>query len=46
MLLPVIEDWTNKNFGEDGDLNAAVKLYLLWHNTDLDFIYYDGPSNR
>jgi hypothetical protein len=44
MLLPVIEDWANEDFGEDGDLNTAVKLYLLWHNTDLDFIYYDGPS--
>ncbi|WP_419660863.1 hypothetical protein Dvar_12670 [Desulfosarcina variabilis str. Montpellier] len=44
MLLPVIEDWTNVDFGEDGDLNAAFKLYLLWHDTDLDFIYYDGPS--
>ncbi|WP_459903817.1 hypothetical protein [Desulfosarcina cetonica] len=44
MLLPVIEDWTNADFGDDGDLNAALKLYLLWHDTDLDFICYDGPS--
>jgi hypothetical protein len=43
LLLPVIDDWANKELGEEGDLNAALKLYLLWHDTDLDFIYFNGP---
>ncbi len=44
MLLPVVDDWANEEFGKAGDLNAALKLYLLWHNTDLDFIYFKGPD--
>ncbi len=44
MLLPIIDDWANEKFGEDGDINAAIKLYLLWYDTDLDFIYFDGPE--
>ena len=43
MLLPVIDDWANEELGEDGDSNVAVKLYLLWQDTDLEFTYYDGP---
>ncbi len=44
LLLPVIGDWTNEELGEDGDVNTALKLYLLWYDTDLDFIYFDGPE--
>lgn len=44
MLLPVIDDWANEELGEDGDLNTALKLYLLWYDMDLDFIYFDGPQ--
>ncbi len=44
LLLPVIDDWANPRMGRKGDLNGAVKLYLLWHDTDLDFIYFDGPE--
>ena len=44
LLLPVVEDWANDELGEEGDLLAAVKLYLLWHDTDLDVIYFDGPD--
>ena len=44
LLLPVIDDWGNEDLGDKGDLNAALKLYLLWYDTDLDFIYVDGPD--
>ena len=44
LLLPVIDDLANEELGEEGDLNVAFKLYLLWHDTDLDFIYFDGPE--
>jgi hypothetical protein len=44
LLLPVVDDWANEELGEEGDVNAALKLYLLWHNTDLDFIYFNGPD--
>jgi hypothetical protein len=44
LLLPVIDGWVNNELGEQGDWNVALKLYLLWHNTDLDFIYFDGPE--
>ncbi len=44
MMLPVIDEWANKDLGEENDLNVALKLYMLWHDTDLDFIYFDGPD--
>lgn len=44
LLLPVADDWANEELGENGDLNVALKLYLLWHDTDLDFIYFNGPQ--
>lgn len=44
LLLPVVGDWANEELGGDGDLNTAFKLYLLWYDTDLDFIYFDGPQ--
>jgi hypothetical protein len=44
LLLPIIDDWGNEDLGEEGDLYAALKLYLLWYDTDFDFIYCDGPD--
>ena len=44
LLLPVIDDWANEELGDEGDLNFAIKLYLLWRDTDLDFICFDGPD--
>jgi hypothetical protein len=44
LLLPVVDDWANEELGEEGDLNVALKLYLLWYDTDLDFIYFDGSD--
>lgn len=44
LVLPVIEEWANEELGQEGDLNTALKLYLLWHDTDIDFIYFDGPE--
>ncbi|MEW5721677.1 MAG: hypothetical protein AB1896_01115 [Thermodesulfobacteriota bacterium] len=44
LLLPVIDDWANAELGGDGDINYALKLYLLWRNTDLDFIYFGGTN--
>ena len=44
LLLPVVDDWANKELGEKDDLNIALKLYLLWHDTDFDLIYFNGPS--
>ncbi|MDD3992715.1 MAG: hypothetical protein PHV70_11265 [Desulfobacteraceae bacterium] len=44
LALPVIDDWANPEMGTDGDINYAVKLYLLWQDTDIDFIWFDGPG--
>ena len=44
LLVPVIDDWANPELGGSGDINYAAKLYLLFYNTDLDFIYFDGPD--
>jgi len=44
LVLPVIDDWANTELGDEGDLNTALKIYLLWYDTDLDFIYFDGPD--
>jgi hypothetical protein len=44
LALPVIDDWSNPELGADGDVNYALKLYLLWHDTDIDFIWFDGPG--
>jgi hypothetical protein len=45
-MLPVVEDFSNSELGETGDWNLAAKLYLLWHDTDLDFIYFNGPEQE
>ena len=44
LLLPVADDWANEDLGGAGDWNAAVKLYLLWRDTDIDFVVFDGPE--
>jgi hypothetical protein len=44
LLLPVADKWANQDLGDSGDLNAALKLYLLWRDTDIDLIYVDGPA--
>jgi len=42
-LVPVYGD-LNDDFGEQDHLNAAVKLYLLWRDTDIDFMALAGES--
>lgn len=44
LILPVLDDWENTSLGQSGDVNYAFKLYLLWQDTDLDFIYFGGPN--
>jgi hypothetical protein len=44
LLLPVIDSWANGELGDAGDLCGAFKLYMLWRDTDLDFIFFDGPQ--
>lgn len=43
VLLPVWED-VNDDFGERDHLNFAAKLYLLYLDTDIDFILFTGDS--
>lgn len=43
VVLPVWED-VNDDFGETNNINIAAKLYLLYLNTDIDFILYTGNS--
>ncbi|EIM62509.1 hypothetical protein DespoDRAFT_00492 [Desulfobacter postgatei 2ac9] len=43
VMLPVSED-VNDDFGETNNINIAAKLYLLYLNTDIDFILYTGNS--
>ena len=43
VLLPVWED-VNDDFGEKNNLNFATKLYLLYRDTDIDFILFTGDS--
>jgi hypothetical protein len=35
----------NADFGETGHLNPAAKLYLLWNDTDIDFLW-QGEGSR
>ena len=44
LALPVLDGWENTSLGQSGDVDYAFKLYLLWHDTDLDFIYFGGPN--
>ena len=43
VALPVLND-INKDFGEKDHLNLAAKLYLLYRDTDIDFVWYTGNS--
>ena len=43
VVLPVGTD-VNSQFGRTGHTNVAGKLYLLWHDTDIDFVYLAGGS--
>jgi hypothetical protein len=44
LALPVIENWANTDMGENGDIHFAIKCYLLFYDTDIDGIYFDGPG--
>ncbi len=43
VLVPVYED-INEDFGNINNLNFAGKLYLLFYNTDIDFMFLTGGS--
>lgn len=43
VLLPV-EDNINDDYGETGHTNLAAKLYLLYRDTDIDFLALGGGS--
>ncbi|MDP8208396.1 MAG: hypothetical protein P9L92_17145 [Candidatus Electryonea clarkiae] len=43
VVLPVREG-INEDFGEINHLNLATKLYLLYQDTDIDFVIFNGES--
>lgn len=43
VLLPVYND-INDDFGAEDNINLATKLYFLYLDTDIDFIFYTGNS--
>lgn len=43
VILPVWDD-VNDEYGEVGYINLAAKLYLLYRDTDIDLIYFNGDS--
>jgi hypothetical protein len=43
VLVPVSSD-TNPDFGARGHVNVAAKLYLLYRDTDIDFMFLNGGS--
>jgi len=43
VLIPVYED-INDDFGEIDHINFAGKLYLLFYDTDIDFMFLTGGS--
>lgn len=43
VALPVW-DGVNDDFGEPNHLNVAAKLYLLYRDTDIDFLLFSGDS--
>ena len=43
VFIPVHED-INDDFGEINHVNFAVKLYLLFYDTDIDFMFLTGDS--
>jgi hypothetical protein len=42
VLIPVTQEY-NDDFGDAGD-NFAAKLYLLYRDTDIDLIWFEGES--
>ena len=42
-VLPVWED-VNDDFGEEDNVNLAAKLYLLYRDIDIDFVFLAGDS--
>jgi hypothetical protein len=42
-VLPVWEDF-NEDFGVRDNINLAAKLYLLYHDVDIDLLWYTGDS--
>jgi len=45
VLVPVYGDM-NRDFGEAGHLNFAAKLYFLFLDTDIDFMFLSGASKE
>ena len=43
VLLPASSD-VNSDFGATGHVNVAAKLYLLYHDTDIDFLFLNNGS--
>jgi len=43
VVLPVRED-VNEDFGEVNHVNLAAKLYMLYRDTDIDFVIFSGNS--
>lgn len=43
VVLPVGTD-VNSDYGRNGHTNLAAKLYLLWYDTDIDFVYLSEGS--
>lgn len=43
LVLPVSSD-VNSDFGRNGHTNVAAKLYLLYHDTDIDFMFLNNGS--
>ena len=43
VFIPVTEEW-NDDFGKDTGENFAAKLYLLYMDTDIDLIWFEGSS--
>ncbi len=42
-LLPV-DHGLNRDFGKEGHLNVAAKIYFLFYDTDIDFMFLKGDS--
>ncbi len=43
VVLPVWDD-INDNFGKQDHINFAAKLYFLYRDTDIDFVFFTGDS--
>jgi hypothetical protein len=43
-MLLLVKDNINDDFGETGHTNVAAKLYLLYHDTDIDLVALGGGS--